>query len=287
MKGRRNHTEMAPGIPCRNAVGTTSGHRSVRDARIGLHAPFKTLPFGPFFSSWIAIESFRHPIKTLSGNASRKQFGNPFRNGSIRGNLLSPIPSSLMSSFLTVKEAARLTGKSPSSIRRIIYPIIHDDSHADRAQIQPSVEEAMQLRVKGENFAWRLSEELLRRELPADESSSSDRILSPSKSSNQAEGELLAMLRGELEIKNHQIAQQSELISKQMELINGLSERLREGNVLLGTLQQRIALPEARPANPTVPAKPNRATSAKPEKGSTIPPKNLKPKKSWLSGLFG
>ena len=71
-----------------------------------------------------------------------------------------------MATFLTVKEAARHTGKSPSSIRRIIYPIIHDDVHPDRAHIQPSVDESLQLRLKGENFAWRLSEELLHREMP-------------------------------------------------------------------------------------------------------------------------
>ena len=46
-----------------------------------------------------------------------------------------------MSSFLTVKEAATLTGKSPSSIRRVIYPIIRDDNHADREQIAPTVDE--------------------------------------------------------------------------------------------------------------------------------------------------
>ena len=71
-----------------------------------------------------------------------------------------------MSQFLTVKEAARLTGKSPSSIRRVIYPIIRDDKHADRKHVKPNVEDALKLRMKGENFAWRLSEELLRREVP-------------------------------------------------------------------------------------------------------------------------
>ena len=63
----------------------------------------------------------------------------------------------------TVKEAARLTGKSPSSIRRIIYPIIQNDAHPDRVHIEPTVEDVLKLRMQGENFAWRLSEELLRR----------------------------------------------------------------------------------------------------------------------------
>ena len=71
-----------------------------------------------------------------------------------------------MINFLTMKEAATLTGKSPSSIRRIIYPIIHDDKHADRKHVRPTVEEVKQLRTRGENFPWQVSEQLLRREVP-------------------------------------------------------------------------------------------------------------------------
>ncbi|MSQ97582.1 MAG: hypothetical protein EXR98_23935 [Gemmataceae bacterium] len=192
-----------------------------------------------------------------------------------------------MEAFLTVKEAARITGKSPSSIRRVIYPIIHDDAHADRAQIQPSVEEAMQLRMKGDNFAWRLSEELLRREMPAEAEAHKTTPLSPTKLSGHAEQDLLAMLQGELQIKNQQIVQQGELISKQMELISGLSERLREGNVLIGSLQQHLALPEGRAGNQPISVKMKRAPSTQSEKGSTIATKAAKPKKRFLSRLFG
>ncbi len=145
-----------------------------------------------------------------------------------------------MTTFLTVKEAAKLTGKSPSSIRRVIYPIIHDDGHANRSHISPSVEEAQALRMKGENFAWRISEELLQREIPV--APPSERTATSSPAMSEGHSELLAMLRRELDIKNHQITQQTEMLSKQMELINGLSERLREGNILVGSLQQRMAL---------------------------------------------
>ena len=144
-----------------------------------------------------------------------------------------------MSRFLTVKEAANLTGKSPSSIRRVIYPIIHDDAHADRQHVLPSVEEAQALRLKGENFAWRISEELLQREVPVAPPSENP---NPSQVMSEGHSELLAMLREELQIKNQQITQQTEMLSKQMELINGLSERLREGNILIGSLQQRRTL---------------------------------------------
>jgi hypothetical protein len=50
------------------------------------------------------------------------------------------------------------------------------------------------------------------------------------------------MLRQESQIKNQQIPQQTQMLGKQMELIDGLSERLREGNILIGSLQQRLAL---------------------------------------------
>ena len=192
-----------------------------------------------------------------------------------------------METFLTVKEAARSTGKSPSSIRRIVYPIIHDDAHPDREHIQPTIEEVMQLRMKGENFAWRVSEELLRREIPAEADQKKTNPNSSTRSAAHAEGDLLAVLRDELQIKNQQITQQGELIARQMELINGLSERLREGNILMGTLQQRLSLPDGRTGNQPISAKAKRAPSTHPEKGSTIAPKTAKTKKSFLARFFG
>jgi hypothetical protein len=192
-----------------------------------------------------------------------------------------------MPSFLSVKEAAQLTGKSPSSIRRVIYPIIRDNEHPDRAQVQPSVDEVVQLRLKGENFAWRLSEELLRRKLLVEAEADKGSTVPPPKQATPADGEILGMLRRELEIKNQQISQQSQLIGRQMELINGLSERLREGNVLMGSLQQRLALPDGRASAAPSPAKTRRPAPAKPEKQRTMPTKTAKPKQGFLSRIFG
>lgn len=191
-----------------------------------------------------------------------------------------------MPSFITVKEAARRTGKSPSSIRRIIYPIISDDAHADRAHVKPSPDEVMKLRMQGENFAWKLSEELLHREVPVtatSEKNGDDR----SAASAHVESELLATLRRELEIKNQQITQQHDLFAKHVELLNGLSERLREGNILIASLQQRLALTDGRTTPiASEPVKPKRATSTRPEKGSSMASKPPKPKKSFWSRLF-
>lgn len=191
-----------------------------------------------------------------------------------------------MPQFLTVKEAAKLTGKSPSSIRRVIYPIIHDDHHPDRQHVEPTIDEVTKLRLKGENFAWGISEELLRREVPVEAEAAEPVERPASREASNGNVELLAMLRRELDIKNHQIMQQSEMLSKQIELIGGLSERLHEGNVLIGSLQQQLTLPDgnARKKPDVFEAKASKSVPA--EKGSEAAKKKAKPKQSLFSRLF-
>jgi hypothetical protein len=191
-----------------------------------------------------------------------------------------------MPTFLTVREAAKQTGKSPSSIRRVLYPILQNDKHPDRKHIEPSVEDALKLRVKGESFAWRLSEELLRREVPIEPGTVPGNAASGRLSSGHGDGELLAMLRRELDIKNQQITLHGELIAKQMELISGLSERLREGNILIGSLQQQLALTDGREAKPTEPVNAKTTPPKKADKAPPTPPKASKPKRGFLFRLF-
>lgn len=150
-----------------------------------------------------------------------------------------------MTKFLTVAEAAKLVGKSPSSIRRIIYPILDNDQHSERHQIKPSPEEAKALRLKGENFPWRIAEELLRRHVPEAESKPSGESKTGAHATGDGSALLIEMLRRELDIKNRQIETQNELLK-------GLSERLREGNILIGSLQQQLALPEGNHQRPEV-----------------------------------
>src|SRR5205823_4618564 len=95
-------------------------------------------------------------------------------------------------------EAAKRIGKSPSSIRRILHPITHDDTHADRAHVQPSIDEAKQLRVDGVNFAWRLSEELLQKYSPHVSGPEKGSGRSPSIIGGAHDAELIAILKDEL-----------------------------------------------------------------------------------------
>jgi hypothetical protein len=165
-----------------------------------------------------------------------------------------------MARFLTVKEAARLIGKSPSSIRRIIYLILEKDQHPDRRHIHPTPEDAKALRLKGENFPWEISEELLRREVPEGARKSADESRPGTPPGRDGSAAVIEMLRRELDIKNRQIETQNELLK-------GLTERLREGNILIGSLQRQLSLPDAASRNRVdiVDAKPD---APKPEKGS-------------------
>ena len=177
-----------------------------------------------------------------------------------------------MTNFLTVKEAAKIVGKSPSSIRRIIYPILEVDQHPDRHHIEPDVKTAKSLRVKGENFAWKLSEELLRREVPE----GSEKSKSDTKSGTNDDGQsaaIIDILRKQLDIKDQQIAAQNDVIK-------GLSERVREGNILMGSLQQQLSPPDSgnrKKSNVVETDSP----SSKAEKGSDDPETSTK-KTHWL-----
>lgn len=177
-----------------------------------------------------------------------------------------------MPAFLTVKEAAALTGKSPSSIRRILYPILENQKHPDRHHIEPSEKEAKALRLKGDSFAWKISEELLMREIQSKPQNHSGRTKPTSVSGDRGSAAVIDMLQRELEIKNKQIDTQNELLKE-------LSQRLREGNILMGSLQQQLALTDGsqRKQN-SVDA---RTDSVAAEEG-TQPPTKPKRRFAWL-----
>lgn len=141
----------------------------------------------------------------------------------------SPVVSPFhLTKFLTVNEAARQTGRSTSSIRRIIYPILKDDHHPDRSLVQPSPEQAKELRLRGENFPWKLSEQLLERDAATGKKPTSAGVGGVARQESAATQQLIGMLQRELDTKNEQIAQ--------------LNERLREGNILIGSFQKQLAL---------------------------------------------
>ena len=147
-----------------------------------------------------------------------------------------------MTNFLTVKAAAIFSNRSPSSVRRIIYPIPEDNRHPDRHHIEPDVATAKSLRVKGENFAWKVSEEFLRRVMSEEGTKTTTESRPASKNAPDQSAAILEIFRKQLDIKDQQIAAQNDVIK-------GLSERVREGNILMGSLQQQLSLTDGSTRN--------------------------------------
>lgn len=137
---------------------------------------------------------------------------------------------SMNTPYLTLAEASAKTGRSLSTVRRLIHSISKDQHHPERDAVIPSHEEAEALKKKGENFTWRIRQDIVDREFGS----------APSKKEkvqSELSMDVLAMLQKELDMKNQQI-------EKQWEVIGSLNERLREGNILMASLQKRLALPE-------------------------------------------
>ncbi len=173
--------------------------------------------------------------------------------------------------FLTISEAATKTGRSVSTIRRVIKTFSEDDTHPDRAAIQPTPKEVAAFRKKDENFAWKIREDVLLREFEG-------ALKEAKKDVAEAKGDILSILQNELSLKNQQI-------EKQWEVIHALNDRLREGNILMGSLQKRLALPEPQEAQEpimatTVPSSTNPSTKSS-KKGSKKKQWNLF---DWMMG---
>jgi hypothetical protein len=147
---------------------------------------------------------------------------------------------SMETTYLTIAEAVAKTGRSASTIRRVIHAITKGDDHPDRAAVQPSPEEVEIAKQKGETFTWRIREDLLLRDAAPAAPAGMKKKLAPS-------GDILNVLQSELELKNRQI-------EKQWEVIHALNERLREGNILMGSLQKRLGPPEPAVSEPVMTA---------------------------------
>lgn len=169
--------------------------------------------------------------------------------------------------FLTIAEATQKTGRSASTVRRLIRTITESAEHADRDAVQPDVKQVAAFKKKGENFTWLIREDVLMRNFgsaPADKK----------KSSSDASVGILNILQNELELKNKQI-------EKQWEVIHALNDRLREGNILMGSLQKRLGPPE--PHSPSETVMDASATSSSAETSKPAP-QSKKKLFAWLRG---
>jgi len=159
-----------------------------------------------------------------------------------------------MTDFLSIREATTVTGVSVTTLRRFIRTIVADDQHPDRDQLLPSIADVQRMKAAGEQFTWQISVDLLKRAFAEK---------APKSKAGSAEfgplGEVVALLRDQLQSAGEQLKVKDQQIASQVEIIHSLNDRIHEGNVLMATVQKQLALAEPEKPKDTPPVKPVKA----------------------------
>jgi hypothetical protein len=145
-----------------------------------------------------------------------------------------------MTHRLTVSEAIKLTGKSESTIKRLLREIAANPTHADRSLIDPSHEEVEKRKAAGDSYVWRIAPELLLKRFPVESTGEASTADSPT---GQPTSDLVVtILREQLHSKDEQIRTLEVQLDRKDDQIANLNERQRESNILMKELQQRLAI---------------------------------------------
>ncbi len=163
---------------------------------------------------------------------------------------LTSFPILNMNQFLTVKEAMKLVEKSESTIKRLLREITTDADHADRGLIQPSHEDVEERRAAGEPYIWKIARELLERRYPQHAAKEKGTGEKETEAPSAAAGDAIVnVLREQLQSKDRQIETLQKQLDKKDDQISNQNERMRETNILMKDLQQRLSI--SAPAAPT------------------------------------
>lgn len=145
-----------------------------------------------------------------------------------------------MSSYLILKQAVKHSGKSESTLKRLIREITADPDHTDRHHILPDAAELQQKRDAGEPYIWKISDALLDERYGTPPASDEKRESNSMPSGD--DGTVIAILREQLQSKDRQIETLEQQLDRKDEQIANQNERMREANVLMKDLQQRLAI---------------------------------------------
>lgn len=191
--------------------------------------------------------------------------------------------------LLTIREAAHATGHSTHKIRRLIKAIADDPENGDRSLVEPSPVDVQRLSAEGVQFTWRISEDLVRRQL-------GDTPTATTMKNESGVGEspdVLALLQRAMTAKENaeaklfdQLKTKDEQIAGLQHTVTSLNERLRESNVLMASLQRQ--LPEGRKdATDNRKQEPHKSSAApsRPTKSERTEPKPRRRK--WLKTFLG
>lgn len=137
-----------------------------------------------------------------------------------------------MKDLLSVSEARQLTGKSESTIKRMIREIAADESHEDRGLIEPSHEELERRKAEKEPYVWKVAKSLLEKRFPVHELDQNS-----VHGGGHGRGESVTGLDSSyvtlLEQTNADLRSQNE---RQLELISELTNNQKQSNVLVKSL---------------------------------------------------
>ncbi|MCA9082027.1 MAG: hypothetical protein KDA58_15805 [Planctomycetaceae bacterium] len=147
-----------------------------------------------------------------------------------------------MSSFLIVKEAVKYCGKSESTLKRLIREITADPGHADRSLIEPGHDDLEAKKAAGEPYVWKIHTDLLDRRYAADEDANTAAAATAKSQAKTSNETIVALLREQLETKDRQIATLEKQLDRKDDQISSQNERMREQNILMKDLQQRLAI---------------------------------------------
>ena len=180
-----------------------------------------------------------------------------------------------MEQHLTVREACKFSGKSESTLKRLIREITRSPDQYDRNLLLPSREEVENRRSTGDTFVWKINQELLIKRFPkiveSEVAQKGIKSNDSSKIDNGGSALIVEVLRDQLQSKDRQIQTLETQLDRKDEQIKSLNDRMHESNVLMRELQNRLAIsgPDAetsegsKSAGVVQPAKRSRGVNAK------------------------
>jgi hypothetical protein len=147
-----------------------------------------------------------------------------------------------MDQHLTVSEARQFTGKSESTIKRLLRDIVGDPQHVDRLFVLPSADEVERRKAAKEPYVWKIDRQLLLRRFPQDETPVTASGGVPSGPTGNPSDLVMQVLQEQLRSKDEQMRTLEKQLDRKDEQIASLNDRMRESNVLMRELQQRLAI---------------------------------------------
>lgn len=200
------------------------------------------------------------------------------RAGRTCANVGPLLPHPVMDQHLTVKEAVNLTGKSESTIKRLIRDIVNQPDHPDRGFILPPQDEVERRRKAGEPYVWKIDRQLLLRRFPQEEAAEEGSRTVAAGGGDSHAAPIIEVLREQLQSKDRQIQTLETQLDRKDKQIENLNERMHESNILMNELQKRLAI--AAPNPPAGASQPVDATHVETEEGSRPAASKARPKPS-------